>query len=120
MLQSKLDTHDVSNLNNFCGTAHKVENLEQWFAEIETLCQSPKHKFIYGYWNNPDSEMHRNGVESPAAKEILSVVNRYTEQLADKLENTLLIITYARNIICFLWVGLFHLPHDGSRRTGEG
>lgn len=93
MLQSKLDTHDVSNLNNFCGTAHKVENLEQWFAEIETLCQSPKHKFIYGYWNNPDSEMHRNGVESPAAKEILSVVNRYTEQLADKLENTLLIIT---------------------------
>lgn len=93
MLQSKLDTHDVSNLNNFCGTAHKVENLEQWFAKIETLCQSPKHKFIYGYWNNPDSEMHRNGVESPAAKEILSVVNRHTEQLADKLENTLLIIT---------------------------
>ena len=93
MLQSKLDTHDVSNLNNFCGTAHKVENLEQWFAEIEMLCQSPKHKFIYGYWNNPDSEMHKNGVESPAAKEILSVVNRHTEQLADKLENTLLIIT---------------------------
>ena len=93
MLQSKLDTRDVSNLNNFCGTAHKVENLEQWFAEIETLCQSPKHKFIYGSWNNPDSEMHKNGVESPAAKEILSVVNRYTEQLADKLKNTLLIIT---------------------------
>lgn len=93
MLQSKLDTHDVSNLNNFCGIAHKVENLEQWFAEIETLCQSPKRKFIYGYWNNPDSEMHKNGVESPAAKEILSVVNRHTEQLADKLENTLLIIT---------------------------
>lgn len=92
-LQSKLDAHDISNLNNFCGTAHKVENLEQWFAEIETLCQSPKHKFIYGYWNNPDSEMHKNGVESPAAKEILSVVNRHTEQLADKLENTLLIIT---------------------------
>lgn len=37
--------------------------------------------------------MHKNGVESPAAKEILSVVNRHTEQLADKLENTLLIIT---------------------------
>lgn len=30
--------------------------------------------------------MHKNGVESTAAKEILSVVNRHTEQLADKLK----------------------------------
>lgn len=92
-LQSKLDAHDVSNLNNFCGIAHKVENLEQWFAEIETLCQSPKRKFIYGYWNNPDSEMHKNGVESPAGKEILSAVNHLTEQLTENLKDTLLIIT---------------------------
>lgn len=91
--QSKLDAHDVSNLNNFCGIAHKVENLEQWFAEIETLCQSPKRKFIYGYWNNPDSEMHKNGVESPAGKEILSAVNHLTEQLTENLKDTLLIIT---------------------------
>lgn len=60
---------------------------------IEELCQQDGKKYIYGYWNEPDHTMHRRGCYSAEAKEILQKLERKVEELCEKLEDTLVLIT---------------------------
>ena len=45
------------------------DTLDKVLARVRDLCAEPGRKFIYAYWNEPDSTMHRTGTmsEKPAA-----------------------------------------------------
>ena len=61
----------VQKINRICGkeTAHYVlpflapypRTFEDITNRIADLCSQPGKKFIYGYWNEPDTTMHRKG-----------------------------------------------------------
>ncbi len=60
---------------------------------IAKLCQQPGQRFIYAYWDEPDHTMHETGVEGDNIRALMESLEKRTEQLANELEDTLLIIT---------------------------
>ena len=59
---------------------------------IRTLCSSGRN-FVYAYYENPDSLMHKYGIKSDKVVENIQVINKKLEELSACLEDTLLIIT---------------------------
>ena len=62
-------------------------------ARIRELCDEDGRKFIYAYWNEPDSTMHRKGTGGPDAREMVLSLEEKVRELATQLRDTLLIIT---------------------------
>ncbi len=60
---------------------------------IKHLCSLDGRKYIYAYWNEPDSIMHRTGCFSKKSKSILRELECQTKELSKDLSETLLIIT---------------------------
>ena len=69
------------------------QTFEAILERVETLCKEPEKKFIYAYWNEPDSTMHKMGTTSDATHEMITKLEKMVEETAAKLENTLLLIT---------------------------
>ena len=69
------------------------QTLEEILERILTLCKEPGKKFIYAYWNEPDSTMHRTGTVSDKTHEMVTALEKIVEESASKLENTLLLVT---------------------------
>ena len=61
--------------------------------EIKGLCQQSGKKYIYAYWNEPDSTMHQKGCYGEDAKKMLQSLEQQVEELCNELENTLVVIT---------------------------
>ena len=38
-----------------------IKSINKWIKEINKICNEPGKKYIYAYWNNPDSLMHKIG-----------------------------------------------------------
>lgn len=71
----------------------KVRDADEFFARIRALCTSGGRKYIYAYWDEPDSLMHDTGCRSQEANAYIRMLEEKTERLADELSDTLLIIT---------------------------
>ena len=69
------------------------QTIEAILERVTTLCEEPGKKFIYAYWNEPDSTMHKTGTMSDKSHEMVTTLERIVEESAAKLENTLLLIT---------------------------
>ena len=69
------------------------QNEDAVFDRIRELCREPGEKYIYAYWNEPDSTMHRTGTTSADTHEVITTLEKKAEALAAGLEDTLLIIT---------------------------
>ncbi len=69
------------------------ENFSQIAAYIRQLTERSGKKYIYAYWTEPDSTMHRTGCRSAETKTVLRELERQVEALAQQLHNTLLIVT---------------------------
>lgn len=69
------------------------KDLEAILSRIEKLCKEPEKKFIYAYWEEPDSTMHRTGTVSKDTHEMARALEKRIEKLAAGLSDTLLIIT---------------------------
>ncbi len=69
------------------------QDLESILDRITELCRKPGKKFIYSYWNEPDSTMHRTGTVSDETHEMVRSLEKRIEKLSSELEDTLLIIT---------------------------
>lgn len=69
------------------------QTIEAILERVTSLCKEPGKKFIYAYWNEPDSTMHRTGTVSDKTHEMIATLERIVEESAAKLENTLLLIT---------------------------
>ena len=62
-------------------------------ARVKELCEEPGEKFIYAYWNEPDSTMHRTGTTSEKSHNMITEIEEKVKALAERLSDTLLIIT---------------------------
>ena len=70
------------------------QDLDAILARVTELCQKPGKKYIYAYWNEPDSTMHLTGVDSEKTKEVIRELEKKVQAFADSLpEDTLLFIT---------------------------
>lgn len=68
-------------------------SFESICKQIKELCNQPEKKYIYSYWNEPDSIMHSVGCYSKEAKQTLAELERQVENLCKELKDTLVIIT---------------------------
>ena len=69
------------------------QTAEAILERVKTLCGEPGKKFIYAYWNEPDSTMHRTGTESSETHAMVTELERMVGETASRLPDTLLIIT---------------------------
>ena len=69
------------------------QDLDAILDRINELCRTPEKKFIYAYWNEPDSTMHQFGPDSNEAHELMLSLEKRLEEFASGLSDTLLLIT---------------------------
>lgn len=69
------------------------KSLGELCSEIERLCGEEGRHYLYAYWDDPDRTMRRHGVDGEEVHLVLTEIERIAEQLAEKLTDTLLIIT---------------------------
>ena len=62
-------------------------------ARVKELCEEPGEKFIYAYWNEPDSTMHKTGTTSPETHSLVLSMEEQLEKWSTGLSDTLLLIT---------------------------
>ncbi|MCR5767230.1 MAG: alkaline phosphatase family protein [Lachnospiraceae bacterium] len=67
-------------------------DLDAILDRIRDLCSEPGSKYIYAYWNEPDSTMHKTGTESPETHEMVRGLEKKIEEFASGLSDTLLFI----------------------------
>ena len=60
---------------------------------VAALCQKDGEKYIYCYWEEPDSTMHRTGCDSSETQTLLSTLETQIEQLCARLYDTTVLIT---------------------------
>lgn len=69
------------------------ETIDELFVNIEKICKSNYKNFIFAYCGEPDATMHKFGVTSCEAKKKIIEINKYVEELANKLTNSVIVIT---------------------------
>ena len=65
---------------------------EKIFARVKELCEAPGKKFIYAYWNEPDSTMHRTGTASSETHSMVTAIEKAVEKTVSGLTDTLFMI----------------------------
>jgi len=76
-----------------------VKSTAEMFSRIKELCRSDEKKFIYAYWNDPDTAMHELGTRP---EEITCIIKRINDELRDtlpELKDTLIILTADHGLI---------------------
>ncbi len=72
---------------------HVFETIDDFYNNIHTILNRSNKQFIYAYMGEPDTTMHEYGVTSNEAKTLINKINDKTEELFNKTNNTLFIIT---------------------------
>lgn len=70
----------------------QYSTLEEMHNKILEICNNNKNNFIYAYYDNPDSTMHKTGTDSKQTLEVFQKINNSTEKLCKNLKDTLVII----------------------------
>ena len=68
------------------------QSMEAILDRVKALCGEPGKKFIYAYWNEPDSTMHRTGTVSSETHAIVTGLEKMVEQTVSELSDTLFMI----------------------------
>jgi predicted AlkP superfamily pyrophosphatase or phosphodiesterase len=66
---------------------------------LEALCKKDGRRYIYAYHFQPDADMHEAGCYSERVKADIVLFDRQIERLAEKLEDTLLIVTADHGLV---------------------
>ena len=72
---------------------HHIKSVQDACRTVKRLSRRRKKKYIYTYWHQPDTAMHRYGVKSEQAHEQILLINSEVEKLCKSLKNSLVIIT---------------------------
>lgn len=72
---------------------YKENDLDAFADSIYEACSQPGHKYIYAYFTDPDYTMHNFGTNAPETHDRINEINTKLEQLANKLKDTLIVIT---------------------------
>lgn len=62
-------------------------------GEIKRICCGDGEKYVYAYWDQPDTIMHRKGCFGERAKAVVRELEKQVQEMADCLSDTLLLIT---------------------------
>ena len=68
------------------------QSMEAILRHVETLCGKPGKKFIYAYWNEPDSTMHRTGTVSSETHTMVIGLENMVQKTVSRLSDTLFMI----------------------------
>lgn len=68
-------------------------DFDDMLLRIERETNKPGKKYIYAYYENPDSLLHQFGVGSDESIVEIKKINNGIEELCSRLENTLVIVT---------------------------
>lgn len=105
-----------------------VEDFPAFCKQISTYCQQPQEKFIYAYWDEPDSSLHQFGVGSKPVKQLVQKLDKELQSLYENLPASSLVLVIAdhghinvKGINLYkdqdLCAMLTHLPSVESRAT---
>lgn len=72
---------------------NRIETFNELLEEITRLCSTSERKYIYGYWEYPDSLMHQYGCDSKLVTENIKEIEEKVENMCKQLSDTLVIIT---------------------------
>lgn len=72
---------------------HHIKSVPHICRIVKRLSRKRKNKYIYTYWHQPDTAMHKYGVKSEQAHEQILMINNEVEKLCKSLKNSLVIIT---------------------------
>lgn len=86
-------------------------SLDKVCNHIVELCKEEGNKYIYGYWNEPDTTMHKYGCYSTETKQMLKNVELRVQKMSEELEDTLLIITADHGHVDGRNVCILDYPH---------
>lgn len=67
--------------------------IDEFFSLLYKSLNNSEEDFIYCYCSEPDSTMHKYGVSSLQAKELICYINNKMSELKDSFNDTLFIIT---------------------------
>ncbi len=70
-----------------------VDDESAFFDKVLRLCAGEERRYIYAYWDDPDSLMHERGSKSPAVSDCIRKLEKKAEALAQKLRDTLFVVT---------------------------
>lgn len=73
--------------------SNRIRNIEELFGEIARLCSTEETKYIYSYWENPDTTMHYSGCRSDETAAVIADIDRRVETLCAGLSDTLVLVT---------------------------
>lgn len=69
------------------------DSFDKICEQILYLCKKSGKKYIYSYWSEPDSIMHKKGCYGEDAKQVLQTLEQEVQNLCKELNNTLVILT---------------------------
>lgn len=72
---------------------HHIKRVPHICRIVKRLSRKRKNKYIYTYWHQPDTAMHKYGIKSEQAHEQILMINNEVEKLCKSLKNSLVIIT---------------------------
>lgn len=87
--KGEVTTHDIS---KYSDTDEFVFSCEEMLQKVRIIAQNDVKDFIYTYLEEPDSVMHALGVEHEYVKENIRYINSLTCELAEILDDSLIII----------------------------
>ena len=73
----------------------KYGNLQDMLNKIYNCCEKDGKKYIYAYYTEPDSTMHKLWTDSEEARQVFEDINNRTEELCKKLEDDTIVIIVA-------------------------
>lgn len=72
---------------------YKVERFEELIEGVKKICNEEGRRYIYTYWPQPDSSMHKKGIHSSEVKYWINRINNEVKKLSMELKDTLIIVT---------------------------
>ena len=71
---------------------YPYENFDELFNTITKLCDEDGRKYIYAYITEPDTTMHKLGINCTEAKDIIWDLNKRIEILSTELKDTIIFV----------------------------
>jgi predicted AlkP superfamily pyrophosphatase or phosphodiesterase len=73
--------------------SNKITTFDELTREVERLCAISEKKYIYGYWENPDSLMHELGCYNSRVTENIKKLEEKIANMCNRLSDSLVIVT---------------------------
>lgn len=67
--------------------------LNDWIETVKKHCHKDERNFVYAYWENPDSQLHKLGTKSLDVSKIVQELNEKIVYLCDSCPDTTFLIT---------------------------